>query len=108
MKKQQFFDKKDKKSPPHRQSHFGIYGSRQPVTGSDHKKYIHDKVDNFVREDGFKRRTVKGVEHQQVNSKITYVRKKNYNKVLSKKQKFTLTLLFLFSLLVLIVFLISE
>lgn len=44
-----------------RVSHFGTYGSRQPVSGSDHKKNIHDKVDNFKRKDGFRRRTVQGV-----------------------------------------------
>jgi hypothetical protein len=53
-----------KKHKSNRESHFGTYGLRQPVSGSDHKKNLHDKVDNFNRQDGFRRRTVQGINSQ--------------------------------------------
>lgn len=104
MKKQQNSHKNNKNIPGHRQSHFGTYGTRQPVTGSDHKKNIHDKVDNFVREDGFRRRTVKGIEQHIVPQKVVVKNKKRSAHFVLKKPKIILiSILFLILLLIVLI-----
>ena len=104
MKKQGHVLNIPKKLPKPRQSHFGTYGTRQPVTGSDHKRNLHDKVDNFKREDGFRRRTVKGVEQNLIQPRIDRKHKKsNFNFLLRKPKTILASILFL-SLFLLLVF----
>jgi len=91
-----------KKMPKPRQSHFGTYGTRQPVTGSDHKRNLHDKVDNFIREDGFRRRSVKGIvehTHHPILKK-----KQSSLEVNSKNKKLKIFSFVIFTLLVILFF----
>ena len=102
MKKQGHVLNIPKKMPKPRQSHFGTYGTRQPVTGSDHKRNLHDKVDNFIREDGFRRRSVKGIVVQPHRPIIK--KKLSSLEVSSKFNKLKIFSLLIFSLLVILFF----
>jgi len=102
MKKQGHVLNIPKKLPKPRQSHFGTYGTRQPVTGSDHKRNLHDKVDNFIREDGFRRRSVKGIVEQPHRPILK--KKQSSLEVSSKFNKLKIFSLLIFSLLVILFF----
>jgi len=91
-----------KKMPKPRQSHFGTYGTRQPVTGSDHKRNLHDKVDNFIREDGFRRRSVKGIVEQTHHPILK--KKQSSLEVNSKNKKLKIFSFVIFTLLVILFF----